>query len=78
MSNKKLVRESLDEVMAAGEQTKEAPVKEPITKPGTRPGKPSPIRRQRPSVTPRPKLRKASEEDVVAKFKKLVDMDGDK
>lgn len=55
---------------------KSAPVKTPTrTKPGVKPGKPSPIRRDRPApgTAPAPKanLPKASAEDVVAKANEL-------
>lgn len=76
---KKLVRESLvepeveDEVKLAQPQpSKPAPTKEPTIhpgKPGTKPSHPSPIRRERPSVTPGPK---ATADDVAKKYMKLV------
>ena len=68
-NNKKLVKESLleDEVFAAEPATK--PTVKPGVKPTTRPGRPSPIRRDKPSVTPKPK---ASVEDVVEKFLRLI------
>lgn len=63
----------------------DAPVKEPnvkpsepVTKPGTRPGRPSPIRRSKPAVLPKPKAEKnnkpveASIEDVVYKYMDLA------
>jgi len=46
----------------------------PITKPGTRPGRPSPIRRDKPSVDPRPK---AEVEDVAKRFIKLMKSKGE-
>jgi len=76
---KKLVRESLvepeveDEVKLANPQpSKPAPTKEPTIhpgKPGTKPSHPSPIRRERPSVTPGPK---ATADEVAKKYMKLV------
>lgn len=60
---KKLVREQI----AAAPAVKPAPAV-PITKPGTKPGRPSPIRRDKPSVQPRPK---ASAEEL---SKKLIDI----
>jgi len=62
---KKLVRENL--VSAAQPTTK------PGVKPGTKPGAPSPIRRERPSVTPKPK---ASAEDVATRFLNLLKKNG--
>ena len=70
---KKIVRESL----VATEPQRTAPQREvkpaePITKPGTRPrpkSPPSPIRRERPSVIPRPK---ASADDVAEKYLDLI------
>ena len=64
---KKIVKESLiDEQTAMAE-----PRTKPRIKPGVKPtpGKPSPIKRDRPSVIPRPK---ASAEDVAKKFIGLV------
>jgi len=76
---KKLVKESLiepeveDEVKLAQPQpSKPAPTKEPTIhpgKPGTKPQHPSPIRRERPSVTPGPK---ATADDVAKKYMKLI------
>jgi len=66
----KLVKESLleDTMLAAPAPTTKPTVK-PGIKPTTRPGAPSPIRRERPSVTPGPK---ASAEDVAKKFLDLI------
>lgn len=47
-------------------------IKEPGTKPGQRPNRPSPIRRDKPGVRPSPKLKKASEEDIIEKFALLT------
>jgi hypothetical protein len=47
-------------------------IKEPGTKPTPRPNRPSPIRRDRPAVTPKPKLVKATEEDIIEKFATLT------
>jgi hypothetical protein len=47
-------------------------IKEPGTKPSTRPNRPSPIRRDKPAVTPKPKLVKATEEDIIEKFANLT------
>ena len=48
----------------------------PGVRPGTRPNRPSPIRRDKPAVTPKPKaeekLKKATEKDVIEKFAKLT------
>lgn len=65
---KKIVKESLMEDAVMAEPTVKPGVK-PGIKPGTRPGAPSPIRRERPSVTPGPK---ASAEDVAKKFLDLI------
>jgi len=64
---KKLVRESI---------TSDAPAK-PTIKPGTKPTPqkpPSPIRRDRPSVTPKPKAKRrmATAEDVAKRFLSLI------
>jgi len=68
---KKIVRESLVEtVMAEPAQPTTKPGVKPGTKPGTKPGSPSPIRRERPSVTPKPK---ASADDVAKKFMDLIE-----
>lgn len=61
--------------------TKTAPTK-PKTTPGTRPSRPSPIRRDKPSVDPKPKAEKpdlptASVEDVVKKFINLLNDEGE-
>lgn len=45
------------------------PTIKPITKPITKPSRPSPYRRNKPSVIPRPK---ASVEDIVKKFLNLT------
>lgn len=59
---KKLVRENI----AAAPAVKPAePIVKPGTQPLTRPGRPSPIRRDKPAVTPRPK---ASAEEIAKKF----------
>lgn len=58
--------------------TKPSPSTKPSTSPSTKPGtRPSPIRRDKPAVTPAPKaekvnLPKASAEDVIEKFKNLT------
>lgn len=62
--------------------TKPAPTTKPATpttKPGTRPGRPSPIRRDKPSVDPRPKaeIPTATPEDVVNKFISLLNDNGE-
>lgn len=48
----------------------------PKTNPSTRPNKPSPIRRDKPAVTPAPKAKKelktATMEDVISKFAELT------
>lgn len=72
-------------VVADGQETqiKPAPTTAPPkTKPGTRPGRPSPIRRERPSVDPRPKaetdeLPMATPEDVVNRFISLLNDEGE-
>lgn len=65
---KKLVKESLlEDVMMAEPATK--PGVKPGTKPTTKPGAPSPIRRERPSVIPKPK---ATAEDVAKRFLNLI------
>lgn len=56
-------------------EPKVAPTTKPITKPGTRPQRPSPIRRVRPSVEPRPK---AEIEEVITKFNKEASKDDKK
>jgi len=66
--SKKIVKESLiqEETMMAEPRTK------PGVKPGVKPGTkrpPSPIKRERPSVTPGPK---ATAEDVAKKFLDLI------
>jgi hypothetical protein len=52
------------------------PATKPVTRPNVRPQRPSPIRRDRPAVTPAPKaekeLPKATIEDVIEKFAKLT------
>jgi hypothetical protein len=55
------------------------PVTKPTTKPGTKPNRPSPIRREKPSVTPKPKakLTKATAEQVVSRFSKELENVGD-
>jgi ankyrin repeat protein len=68
---KKIVRESLVETVAAEPaQPTTKPGVKPGVKPGTKPGAPSPIRRERPSVTPKPK---ASADDVAEKFLGLIE-----
>jgi hypothetical protein len=47
-------------------------IKEPGTKPSIRPNRPSPIRRDKPAVVPKPKLVKATEEEVIEKFANLT------
>jgi len=76
---KKIVRESIAvSGTMTGTQPKPAtspgtaePTTKPITRPGTRPapGRPTPIRRDRPSVEPRPK---ATAEEIANKFIELV------
>ncbi len=66
----KLVKESL---LTMGEETKTKPAVKPGVKPGTKPGAPSPIRRERPSVVPKPK---ASAEDVAKRYLDLIDRYG--
>lgn len=62
---------------APSKSPKEAPTIAP-GKPGTKPGKPSPIRRDKPAVEPAPKANKekdlptATEEDVIQKFAMLT------
>lgn len=58
---RKIVRENL---------TMAEPAVKPKTTPKTKPGAPSPIRRNKPSVTPKPK---ATAEDVAKKFLDLID-----
>ncbi len=54
----------------AGAQPITKPDVKPGTKPTTRPDRPSPIRRDKPSVEPAPKanLKKATAEDVVSRY----------
>lgn len=58
--------------------TKPAPGTKPGTSPSQRPGRPSPIRRDKPAVTPDPKAEKkkklatATIDDVIAKFAELT------
>lgn len=71
-----------EEFVAGGQEveTKPAPTTAPPkTKPGTRPGRPSPIRRDKPSVEPAPKaeLPMATPEDVVKKFINLLNDAGE-
>ena len=58
---------------APGESPVTAP---PKTNPTTKPGKPSPIRRDKPAVEPAPKaeaeLKTATIEDVISKFAELT------
>ena len=54
----------------------------PTTKPGTRPGRPSPIRRDKPSVTPKPKAEEtelpyATADEGAKKFIDLLDDKGE-
>jgi len=60
-------------------ETKPAPTTTPDVKPGTRPSRPSPIRRDKPSVNPNPKaeLPTASVEDVVNRFVSLLNDKGE-
>jgi hypothetical protein len=58
----------------------EAPTKEPIVKPatpGTRPSRPTPIRRDKPAVTPAPKakMKKATINDVLDRFQEINNED---
>lgn len=75
--------EKFNEEFIGGPGVKPSPTTKPATpttKPGTRPGRPSPIRRDRPSVEPDPKaeLPTASAEDVVKRFISLLnDQDED-
>ena len=74
--------EKFNEELVAGPEVKPAPTTKPATpttKPGTRPGRPSPIRRDKPSVEPDPKaeLTKASAEDVVNRFISLLNDEGE-
>lgn len=61
------------EAYSADPTVKPAPVK-PTTKPGTTPSRPSPLRRDKPSVEPAPKAKgkknmpKASIEDVIQRY----------
>jgi hypothetical protein len=60
--------------------TKPAPSTTPTTTPGQKPGKkgrPSPIRKDKPAVTPDPKaektdMKKATAEDVISKYEDLT------
>lgn len=71
--------EKFNEELVNGPEVKPTPT----TKPGTKPGRPSPIRRERPSVDPRPKaeeengLPTASAEDVVKRFISLLNDEGE-
>lgn len=76
--------EKFNEELVAGPGVKPAPTTKPATpttKPGTRPGRPSPIRRDKPSVEPNPKaetdLPTATPEEVVSKFMSLLDERGE-
>ncbi|MFW6281443.1 MAG: hypothetical protein ACOC1O_01440 [bacterium] len=68
----------INEITRSAPKTKPSkPSPEPGTKPGKPkpspgPGKPSPIRRERPSTTPGPKLTKKSAEDVAKRYIELV------
>jgi len=55
--------------------TKPSPTTTPDVKPGTRPGKPSPIRRDKPSVNPAPKA--STPEEVVDRFVSLLNDRGE-
>lgn len=44
----------------------------PTTRPTTTPSKPSPFRKNKPSVRPRPKAKKASFDQVLNRFKELT------
>ena len=72
---KKIVRESIVEQVATQPATKPTPsTPEPGTMPGTRPapGRPSPIRRDKPLVKPRPK---ATAEEIAKKTLELAEKD---
>lgn len=56
------------------ESTEVAPAK-PKVKPNVKPSRPSPIRKDEPSVKPDPKAKKASAEEVVARYKELENKD---
>jgi hypothetical protein len=57
------------------------PETKPVTKPGQRPNRPSPIRRDKPAVSPDPKAKKektpskATINDVIKKFAKLTNQE---
>jgi len=69
-----------EEFTAAEPATKPAPSPSPTTTPGQKPGKkgrPSPIRKDKPAVTPNPKaektdMKKATAEDVISKYNELT------
>ena len=65
----KIVKESLIEQVETMAQPTTKPTTKPGVKPGVKPGSPNPIRRERPSVTPRPK---ATADDIAKKFLDLV------
>lgn len=61
--------DEINEYTETAEETEVKPTTAPpITKPGTQPGRPSPIRRVRPSVDPRPK---ATLKDVIKRYQQL-------
>ena len=67
------MREIFNDFIKEGAETAEPitkPMTKPDTKPTTRPGKPSPYRKDKPSVTPAPK---ASAEKVAEKFLNLTE-----
>ena len=66
-----------EDTVAAPERRTAEPKTKPGTKPGTKPSRPSPIRRTKPGVSPKPKADKngmpqAEAEDVIEKFAELT------
>ena len=79
---KRFVKFNEEFVMGGQEvETKPAPTTTPGVKPTTRPSRPSPIRRDKPSVEPDPKMEidlpKATAEEVVDRFVSLLNDRGE-
>jgi len=55
-----------------GNPVKEPVTKPPVTKPGTTPRPPGPIRRDKPSVDPKPQAETATIQEVMARFMKSL------
>jgi hypothetical protein len=68
-----------EELLASPKESPSRPSVRPGTSPAKRPGKPSPIRRDKPAVEPAPKankeLKTATIDEVIEKFAKLTNQD---